>query len=180
MKYYYAPPSSLAASSHLFLRAAGEVAVVVDLLPHQPMCHKTATQWIPTQWIPTQWIPTQWIPTQWIPTQWMTQCHARRQPRVWTEAEDALVTAEAELAAIKDDQESTQAQIAIAEDAVDAAEMTFTTAQTAHTEYLAMQPPTYDMAALALQRWPSTPGTFGSDLVIRDVDPTVDTGALAR
>ncbi len=33
MKYYYAPPSSLAASSHLFLRAAGEVAVVVDLLP---------------------------------------------------------------------------------------------------------------------------------------------------
>ena len=39
MKYYYAPPSSLAASSHLFLRAAGEVAVVVDLLP----------LWIPEQ-----------------------------------------------------------------------------------------------------------------------------------
>ena len=64
------------------------------------------------------------------------------------EAKAALETAEAALDDLKADDEATQGAVKTAEAAVEAAEMALETAQTAHTEYLAMQPPTYDSKAL--------------------------------
>ena len=64
------------------------------------------------------------------------------------EAEAALVAAEAALVVLEADDEATQGAVKAAEAAVEAAEMALATAKTAHTEYLASQPPTYDPEAL--------------------------------
>ena len=61
---------------------------------------------------------------------------------------DALTAAQNELAALLADPKSTQAQITAARNAVTAAQTALSTAQTALATYNAMQPPTFNLAAM--------------------------------
>ena len=68
-----------------------------------------------------------------------------------------MKTAEDDLAVVKADDDATQGEVKAAEAVVDAAELEVDARQMDHNVYLAMKPPTYDMAALAKALDLSTP-----------------------
>ena len=90
-----------------------------------------------------------------------------------TQAQDALKTAEDELAALKANPAATNAQVTAAEKAMETARMALVNAQAEHNAYVAMQAPTYGMKALAKAIGTAVGDTPASD---PDVIVTIDGG----